>query len=697
MDRIQTEPQRSSTNSIVDVPARTVPFHWVWAWFKTNCWSILIGVACAVLLLGVFLYLLLGGPKPPTNGNQLSTGDNNSLGPALKVLEKESDVDTCRSTLNKINSYYAQSQKQHPPTLGAEAAERLEKRFGLDRQAGDVAEIEGSSYTSLDAHYLDQCFLQRDAVRSLEADTRGAGRTPLERAVRAFDWVIRQVRLQDGLFATVPPQFALRRGWGTALDRALIFMALLQQLNDGGPQFSGCLLGWPAQVTESLKWPRQGAEPVELWACGIVIGDEPKMYLFDPRLGLPIPGPKGEGVATLAEVRKDPALLAQLTVKADHPYDVTQKRAQNVEIYQYCTLSALAPRMRFLQQELLAPAGIHVTLAVDAFAQEKRLKAAVAAEENPVPVQVLPHGATLLRTFLPQEEGGSNGMIDAAFVEINRFLDTQNQQRVLLPQQEVYKLELTPWFDLWLYFRNTTNFPYEVGLGQRVRALFAEPFVKFVLEPKQARDLMLRGDYPAAIQQLTGERGLSGDQLRELRKIENDPDLVNKVLAWVWRKRWRSVCRGKPSQRPKTRPREGCTCWQQQITKVWQTPEAELVLTLLFGAVAQKRSVETTYYLALCRHEQAEQAQLRLDLATQGGPAEKAEQEWGEALYWWRRFEDYQQAPEREAARRWHGKALAMLGDSAAAVEVWERDIPDSKHPLETVACLYLAARARKK
>ena len=667
MVRTQTETRRGSTKSISIV------------------------AACAVVFLGVFLYLLLGGTKPPPPPPTNSSGGD-SLGASLKVLEKDSDLNTCRNALNRINSKYVQSSKQHPPTLDAESAERLEKEFGLDRRGGDLAEIEGSSYTFLDAHYLDQCLLLHDAVRSLEADTRGAGRSSLDRVVRAFDWVIRQVRLQDGLFATVPPQFALRRGWGTALDRALIFMALLEQLNDGGSQLSGCLLGWPRQGAELLDWPRQGAEPVELWACGVVIGDDPKMYLFDPRLGLPLPGSHGEGVATLAEVRKDkdPGLLAQLTVKADHPYDVTQKRAQDAEIYQYYTLSALAPRMRFLQQELLAPAGIHVTLAVDAVAKEKRLEAAAAAagEEKPVPVHMLPHGATLLRTFLPKEEGGSTGMIVAAFVEIRGFEEKPNQ-RTKLPQRFVYELELTPWFELWSYFRDTTNFPYNAGLGQHVRELYAEPFRAFVMEPHEARDLMLRGDYLAAIQKLTGERGLSGDQLRAFRKVENERA---KVPGWVL-KALNAYADEKRAENEAER-----AAARQKIKKVWEEPEAELVVTLVSGDAARTRSAETTYYLALCRHEQAEQAQLRLDLATQAEPAEKAEQEWSEALYWWNRFgEDYQQAPEREAARRWHGRALVMHGNREAAVAVWESDIPGSKHPLEKVACLYLAERARKK
>src|SRR5690606_23485378 len=40
-----------------------------------------------------------------------------------------------------------------------------------------------------------------------------------------------------------------------------------------------------------------------------------QLYLFDARLGLPIPGPGGEGVATLQQVQADDSLLRQLDLE----------------------------------------------------------------------------------------------------------------------------------------------------------------------------------------------------------------------------------------------------------------------------------------------------------------------------------------------------------------------------------------------
>ena len=43
----------------------------------------------------------------------------------------------------------------------------------------------------------------------------------------------------------------------------------------------------------------QGPAPRVVWICAVLIGDQ--AYLFDARLGLEVPGPGGQGVATLEQ------------------------------------------------------------------------------------------------------------------------------------------------------------------------------------------------------------------------------------------------------------------------------------------------------------------------------------------------------------------------------------------------------------
>ena len=51
----------------------------------------------------------------------------------------------------------------------------------------------------------------------------------------------------------------------------------------------------------------------KFWLPALVLDYE--LYLFDVRLGLPIAGLGGEGVATLRQVREDESLLRQLDLR----------------------------------------------------------------------------------------------------------------------------------------------------------------------------------------------------------------------------------------------------------------------------------------------------------------------------------------------------------------------------------------------
>src|SRR5262249_14339331 len=148
----------------------------------------------------------------------------------------------------------------------------------------------------------------------------------------AFAWAVRQVRLREYEGPTLPPQPVLRRGWGTAMERSLVFFAALRQLG-----LDGCFLALPRP---SQDRPRYGA-------CGVLIPgkEKPEIHLFDPRLGLPLPGPKGQGTATLADVRTQPDVLKQLSADKQD-YDVSPEQARAAEVHVVAPLSALAPRLR---------------------------------------------------------------------------------------------------------------------------------------------------------------------------------------------------------------------------------------------------------------------------------------------------------------------------------------------------------------
>jgi hypothetical protein len=628
--------------------------------------TIVIVSVCAAALGGMFLYLFLGG----TTSTQQEHGreEQNLLEEARKLLAKEPDYNTCRNAVNTINIYYGENPPDPRPTLDPDTRELLPKLFAFsdveEKRKDELAELDRSAYTLLDAHHLDQCFLLRDVARSLPP----SGGTPPEEAAAAFRWVVRQVRLQEGMFPVVPPEFALRRGWGTPLDRALVFVSLLEQLDTlesraGRQPLRGCLVCWP---------PARPNDPPQVWACGVMVGDEPNLYLFDPRVGLPLPGREGNGVATLAEVRKDPGLLSALTVDPDNPYDVTAERAREAEIYHYVPLSALAPRMRFFQDTIL-PRTQRVALAVNAAAERKNLDAAAAACDNPVPVKPWPRGSEDLRAFLPRAEGGSD------------------KPGPNTPAQG-FALELVPRAYMPPFFQDQARFPVNIGLGQWAWQEFATPFLAFSLDKEGARELMLRGHQDEAIKKLYGERETTADNMNAVKQLERDPaELTQRVNGWVDEALEAFAAQLKAEQH---KDPGAAAAAKVKLDAVWKSPTAEDVKTLLHGAAARKRRPETTYYLALCKHALAELAQAR------SAPGADPAPEWGEALDWWEKYmRQYSGDPEAWAARRQHGLVLAALGKTDEAVKVWKEGQPDDRRPLdkyEKVGCLYLAKQAKK-
>src|SRR5207237_863295 len=135
----------------------------------------------------------------------------------------------------------------------------------------------------------------------------------------------------------VAPEFALRRSWGSSLERAMLFLALLPQFG-----IDGCVVAVPAGGRAQAGF--------RYWIPGALVDGE--IYLFDPRLGMPLPGPTPSGVATLKQVREQPQLLQALTLGEKHRYDVTAEQVKQAEVHVGAFLSALAPRMGHLENIL---------------------------------------------------------------------------------------------------------------------------------------------------------------------------------------------------------------------------------------------------------------------------------------------------------------------------------------------------------
>lgn len=170
-------------------------------------------------------------------------------------------------------------------------------------------------FTLHDGERLRDCLVEAAIARYAV----GTGQTELEKVMNVFGHVIRGVGLIPDSARDVPltPYEIYLLGKGTTEERAWIFADLLRQLKFDVvllfPNFDG--------ETPAMKNGRS-------FLVGVLVDEN--VYLFDPRLGVPIPavtalasaGSPPPGVATLNQATTDPAVLKQLDT-SDQPYPIS--------------------------------------------------------------------------------------------------------------------------------------------------------------------------------------------------------------------------------------------------------------------------------------------------------------------------------------------------------------------------------------
>lgn len=726
------------------------------------------------LCMVVGLCLVLAGcSRPPavtpvTSLTVISADE--PLRSASELLAGASDLDTCRNALQQINTHLDLKAEQGASPFTTQQREWLQQQFRLDEE--DLAEVESKSYTSLDGHHLHFCLLLRDAARYLDLEDM----PPLEKAATAFTWVVRQCRLVERNTPLVPPEFTLRRGWGTAQDRALLFLAFLDYLG-----LDGCMLGFP--------FGRNG-ERTLLWTCGVLIG--PDLFLFDPRLGMPLPGPGEQGIATLAHVQSKPDVLGQLTFEADRlaevmlqswasycgaflgapfgaslqslavarvilfpGYDVTPELSRRAVVLHTCSLSAIAPRWRRLeemrtprQEPLVDLAGGR--LYVDPFERARRFQAAAVDQASKQKVVLVWADAvlSLRRFFLPAVSG------DAGTVG-NRPLSFRAQFELsLVPWEATPKLlrELLPFsahkfrpqrvnsrlfLPFWPEKRESRE--VETALqdpaGVEMLEFFARPCTQFVLGPRLPRDRHLRGRSREAIPTLVETVEVLREQRQRFQAI---PDLESKVAQWHNRllaahRNLQSLQgdTGKEKQLEAAQMQlllvrlEGLESPENFVLAVWrqglqeaQRDRQERQKTLkaanlpgdgpkvatifLEGCTAQPLGEAARYLLSLCLHEEALRQERRMNRVRCRGlpvPAhqeKKAYEAWKDAARSWETFAlEYPSAAAAAAARLHHAQARQALNELPRALELLE-DLSGNLTHLEKTARLYQARLIRQ-
>lgn len=246
----------------------------------------------------------------------------------------------------------------------------------------DRKRLADPTYSDLDGFRLQEAIWLRDIARSVAADARN----DLEVASRLFDWTTRNIQLEDGSgpgpnesdkpsaalpFAGGSLWEILLYGQGDAEDRAWVFINLCRQAgltavelaldtdtqDDATSDISG-------RSPESAPAPAGRLRP---WLPAVWLDAD--FYLFDTRLGLPLPGPDGMGVATLAQVMSDASLLRGLDLSELEEYGVSVADLRRVVALIESTPASLSERMARLESALSGDAKVVLTAQPTAVAE----------------------------------------------------------------------------------------------------------------------------------------------------------------------------------------------------------------------------------------------------------------------------------------------------------------------------------------
>lgn len=188
----------------------------------------------------------------------------------------------------------------------------------------------------------DAIYIRNALMTSAAARTATEGTTAeLDRVLALFDSTMQMVILQPAAVPQLPfPLYELMLlGQGTPDDRAWVFAALLKQQRID------------AVVLQSKDDP-------EAKLTGVILDGE--VYLFDCRLGLPIPrgddppSPRITRPATMREMLAHPDWWEALTIRADQPYAWNTDALNQADVFVIAEEESWSGRMKQLETVLPA-------------------------------------------------------------------------------------------------------------------------------------------------------------------------------------------------------------------------------------------------------------------------------------------------------------------------------------------------------
>lgn len=624
----------------------------------------------SLCLLSFLLVALAGCNSPETEnlGRNASQGAESLLDNAIAQLREEKpSVTGYRAAVQQLTTYTSKPDQpldfKLDPALRKLLMEDLLLR--VPDSARRLKDLESTSFTIVDASHLDSCFLFHDAAKALRADL---GDLPgkdeaakwrefnLRLASHAFDWTMRQVQLTPRAAGSDvwPAHDILRRGTGDAEERLRVFLALMEQMDLFRVE-ARRLAQIRAALAEKPEASRQAAlekekkdleasiekyrlEAVALtrqqtyrdddgqtktrmvpWAAGVLIDGE--LYVFDPRLGRPIAGPAGKGVATWKQVKADPKLLeAAYAGQADA---VAATQLEKSEAWLPFVLASFAPRMNWLEDQLERRAG------------EASLDLLVVLHQEPLARLARLERANL---GLPAKSWSKPGAPGYPLVVLNEYVENVNQNRRM--RDTLVPRNLAPEWARELARELPSNED-----RQRLFGDFDDLFLRLRVEPGGVRDLLVRGRPEEAVQRILVHDDRV-DQALEFNMLDLSPvpqlkrDWLPKLIERSRRIRELQLQFTAADAATRQKIQEQLAEEYQKMLLLWKDRRQLLSQLAVVWAVPEYRA-HLTYFMAVAKMDLARRAELLAE-RTQGQPWPEGrltpEQLWQSAHDWLQRY-----------------------------------------------------------
>jgi len=299
----------------------------------------------------------------PAAGEAVSEfGCGDKLDAALDMLQPErlgisTDAETAQLRLNTwLKDCGQEIEAAAPP--GPEMTQLLQPILSQTQ----MKRLTADRFVSGDAEHIRNCQLYNAMARQ----DLGTQESELERVVELFHFCVRNVALHNKEDERLPlmPYEILLFGRGDPQDVAWLFADVLRQLQIDAVIIRPAMTAVDDEIEDDTAKDSnaevsdaEDSDAEDLWLIGVLLNEQ--VYLFDPKLGTPIPAATDAGKtatvlqpATLSDVQKDDGLLRKLDLADGKAFPFTAEMLQKVTVEVVGTRSLWTPSMQRLDTSL---------------------------------------------------------------------------------------------------------------------------------------------------------------------------------------------------------------------------------------------------------------------------------------------------------------------------------------------------------